>query len=258
MRIRALSDIKEERDGTTGISKLAHGDRLSNAGQFRIKVCDGFVSVQPDYGTVQVDLGIISAHAESDSFRGRTADFQRPGDAILQHQALTASAEGILAGEHQADFLFADLSTVRPDVGGVTHEVTEAVFAFKTPTQVDLGTDTTLRLNTSHSALRIEEGAFIAQRALGTLSVDASAPVHDLSIEQGAFSLRPVVDQLSLDGASPNVLIAANMVVVENGVLVANPTERLLAAHSSPKQNHPVCQPSISATVIWLWTLKRP
>jgi len=228
-----MSERREESDEKTGISKLERRDWLSNADRLKIKVCDGLVSMQPDYGTVQVDLGVITAHSEIDSFRERSAAFQGLGDGIVQHQALTHGAEGILAGEHQANFLSADLGIVQSDVGGVTYEVREAAFNFKTPTQLNLASDTMLGLSTVESALRIEEGAFIAQPVPGMFSIDANAPVSALGIEQGAFALSPAVDQLSLDSVSPNIQIAKNTLVIENGVLVANPTERLLAGENS-------------------------
>jgi len=228
-----MSNAREESDEKTGISKLEHTDWLSNVDQLKIKVCDGLVSMQPDYGTIQVDLGVITAHSEIDPFRGRSTAFQGLGDGIVQHQALTHGAEGILAGEHQANFLSADLRIVQSDIGGVTYEVREAAFNFKTPTQLNLASDTMLGLSTVESALRIEEGAFIAQPAPGMFSIDANAPVNALGIEQGAFALSPVVDQLSLDRVSANMQIAKNTLVVENGVLVANPTERLLAGENS-------------------------
>jgi hypothetical protein len=223
----------KEIDEKTDISELEHRDWLSNAGQLKIKVCDGFVSMQPDYGTVQVGFGVITAHPEIDSFCGRDAAFQGLGDGIVQHQALTHGVEGVLAGEHQANFISADLGIVQPGLGGATYEVREAAFNFKTPTQLNLTSGTMPGLSTIECALRIEEGTFITQPAPGTLSIDVNAPVNFLGIEQGAFALSPAVDQLSLNVVSPSMQIAKNTLVVENGMLVASPTERLLAGENS-------------------------
>jgi len=224
---------KEESNKQNDTAKLEQRDWLNNADQLKINVCEGLISIQPDCGTVQVNLGIITARSEIDSLRGRSAAFQGPGDGLVQDQALTYGAERILAGEHQGKFLSADLGIVQSDVGGVTHEIREAAFNFKTPPALSRVSGTMLQLSTVESALRIEEGALITQPSPDMFSIDANAPISALGIEQGAFTLSPAVDQLSLDGVSPNMQIAKNTLVIENGMLVANPTERLLAGENS-------------------------
>ncbi|MCK4394012.1 hypothetical protein KAX17_14010 [Candidatus Bipolaricaulota bacterium] len=228
-----MSDRREETDQNTGISKLEQRDWLKSADQLKIKVCEGLISMQPDYGTVQVNLGIMTAHSEIDSLRGRSAAFQGPGDGLVQHQALTHGAERILAGERKGKFLSADLGIMQSDVGGVTCEVREAAFNFKTPPALSPASGSVLQLSTVESALRIEEGALITQPTPDMFSIDANAPISALGIEQGAFTISPAVDQLSLDGVSPNMQIAKNTLVIEKGMLVANPTERLLAGENS-------------------------
>ena len=228
-----MSDRREETDQNTGVSKLEQRDWLNSADHLKIKVCEGLISMQPEYGTVQVNLGIVTAHSEIDSLRGKSAAFQGPGDGFVQHQALTHGAEQILTGERQGKFLSADLGIMQSDVGGVTHEIREAAFNFKTPRALSRASGTMLQLSTVESALRIEEGALITQPAPDMFSIDANAPISTLGIEQGAFTLSPAVGQLSLDGVSPNMQIAKNTLVIENGILVANPTERLLAGENS-------------------------
>lgn len=226
-----MSNRREENDEKTDISKLEHTDWLRNADRLKIKVCDGLVSMQPDYGTIQVDVGVITTYSEIDPYQALVYDTE--GILAGEHQALVYGAEGILAGEHQANSLCADLGIVQSDVGGVTYEVREIAFNFKTSTQLNLASDTIPGAGTVESNLRIEEGAFIAQPAPGMFSVDANAPVNVLGIEQGAFAFSPAGGQLSLGNVSPNIQIAKNTLVVENGMLVANPTERLLAGENS-------------------------
>jgi len=233
VRIHSMTSRKEESNKQNDAAKREQRDWLNNADQLKIKVCEGLISMQPDYGTIQVNLGIMTAHSKIDSLRGRSAAFQGPVDGLVQHQALTHGAERILTGERQGKFLSADLGIMQADVGGVTHEVREAAFNFKTPPTLNRASGTMFQLSTVESALRIEEGAFITQPTPDMFSIDANAPITALGIEQGAFTLSPAVDQLSLDGVSPNMQIAKNTLVIENGMLVANPTERLLAGENS-------------------------
>ena len=228
-----MSDRREETDQKIGISKLEQRDWLRNADQLKIKVYDGLVSMQRDYGTVQVKLGIITAHAEIDSLRGRSSIFQGLGDGIVQQQSLTHGADRIPAEEYQGKFPPADLGIMQLDLGGVTHEVRESAFNFKTPSPVNRSSDTMLQLGTVESALRIEEGTFITQHALGAFSKDTNTSINAIGIKQGAFALSHAINQLSLDAVSPNMQIAKNTLVIENGIQVANPTERLLAGDNA-------------------------
>lgn len=228
-----MSDRIEESDEKTDISKLEHIDRPSNADRLKIKICDGLVSMQPDYGTVRVDLGIVTAHSEVDSFHEASAVVGGLSDGIIQRDALTYGAEGILVGEHRADLVCADLGLVQSGVAGATYKVRETAFNFGMPTELNLASDSMLGLITAESALRIQEGAFITQPAPGMFSIDDNASMNALSIEQGVFALGPVVDPLSLCDVSPDIQTAKSTLMVENGLLVANPTERLLAGESS-------------------------
>ena len=197
------------------------------------KVCDGLVSMQPDCGTGQVDLGVTTAHSEIDSFRGRSAAVQGPGDCSVQHQALAHGAQGIIAGEYRANFLSSDLGIVQADVSGATCAVREAAFDLETPARLSLASDTLLGLTTADSPLTADEGAFIARTDPSVYSIDANPQVNALSIEQGAFAVNPGVDQLSLDDVSLRRQTARNTLVAENGVLLANPTQGLLTGGNS-------------------------